>query len=130
MKTLADQGYLVSLETSGSKSTKGVDPRVKVVLDVKTPDSGAAESFLTENLNELNSLTEFKFVLCSDRDFDWSENFCRQHQIFEKYLVLYSPSYDQVTPLWLAEKILAKKSSARLQLQQHKYIWSAGTRGV
>ena len=34
------------------------------------------------------------------------------------------------SPLELAEKILEKKSSVRLHLQLHKYIWSPSTRGV
>ncbi|MEN0059118.1 MAG: 7-carboxy-7-deazaguanine synthase QueE, partial [Bdellovibrio sp.] len=59
-----------------------------------------------------------------------SEEFCRQHNLFEKFVVLYSPSYGQVSERWLAEKILQKNSSARLQLQLHKYIWSSETRGV
>lgn len=130
MSKLSDMGYKVSLETSGSKSTAGVDRRVKVILDVKTPDSGEPDSFLIENLQHLNSLTEFKFVICSERDFEWSEEFCRQHDLFGKFTVLYSPSYGQVSEKWLAEKILTKKSTARLQLQLHKYIWSADTRGV
>ena len=130
LRTLADHGYKVSLETSGSKSIQHVDPRVKIILDVKTPDSGAANSFLEENIKFSTTGTEFKFVICSEQDFDWSENFCRQHNLFEKFMILYSPSYGQVSERWLAEKILQKKSSARLQLQLHKYIWSAETRGV
>lgn len=130
MRTLCEKNYRVSLETSGSKSIKDVDPRVKIILDVKTPDSGAPESFLFENLSHASSSTEFKFVICSEEDFQWSESFCRQHDLFEKYMVLYSPSYGKVVPQWLAEKILQKKSSARLQLQLHKYIWLAETRGV
>jgi 7-carboxy-7-deazaguanine synthase len=130
MSMLCDENYIVTLETSGSKSCRAVDPRVKIILDVKTPDSGAADSFLLENLESLPSHTEFKFVISSEKDFEWSENFCRQHQIFEKYLVLYSPSFENLTPRWLAEQILKKKSPARLQLQLHKYIWSHETRGV
>lgn len=130
MKVLCDQDHLVSLETSGSKSTALVDPRVKVVLDVKTPDSGAADSFLLENLEHVNSLTEFKFVICSEKDFDWSENFCRQYDLFQNSTVLYSPSYGKVSEKWLAEKILHQNSTARLQLQLHKYIWSSCARGV
>ncbi len=130
MKQLCDQGYKLSLETSGSKNIQDVDPRVKIILDVKTPDSGAADSFLTENLLHTTSSTEFKFVVCSEKDFVWSENFCRQHNLFEKFVVLYSPSYGQVSERWLAEIILQQNSSARLQLQLHKYIWSAETRGV
>lgn len=130
MSELCNQGYIVSLETSGSKSIEKVDPRVKIILDVKTPDSGAADSFEYGNLNFLHHSVEFKFVICSENDFDWSENFCRQHGIQQKYAVLYSPSHGQIDCRWLAEKILEKKSTARLQLQLHKYIWSPETRGV
>lgn len=130
MRTLCDHGYKVSLETSGSKSVEHVDPRVKIILDVKTPDSGAADSFLMENIRFSTPSTEYKFVICSEKDFEWSEEFCRQHKLFEKFVVLYSPSYGQVSERWLAEKILQKNSSARLQLQLHKYIWSSETRGV
>lgn len=130
MEALCDRGYKVSLETSGSKSCEKVDPRVKIILDVKTPDSGASDSFNLENLRFINSQTEIKFVICSEKDLDWSENFCRQHDLFKNFVVLYSPSFGQVSERWLAEKILEKKSSARLQLQLHKYIWNADLRGV
>jgi 7-carboxy-7-deazaguanine synthase len=130
MSALCDQGYLVSLETSGSKSIQKVDPRVKIILDVKTPDSGAEDSFLLENLEYLHSSTEFKFVICSEKDFEWSEHFCSQYGLNKKFTILYSPSYGQVTEQWLAEKILQKNSTARLQLQLHKYIWNPTTRGV
>lgn len=130
MTDLCDRGYKVSLETSGSKSIQSVDARVKIILDVKTPESGAADSFLLENLQFVNSETEFKFVICSEKDFDWSENFCRQYDLFGKFTVLYSPSFAQVSERWLAEKILQNNSTARLQLQLHKYIWSSETRGV
>jgi 7-carboxy-7-deazaguanine synthase len=130
LKNLCDLGFIVSLETSGSKSCEGVDPRVKIVLDVKTPDSGAAESFNFLNFSLVNSNTEYKFVICSEKDFEWSETFCRQHDIFEKFTVLYSPSHGKIDAKWLSEIILQKKSTARLHLQQHKYIWSPETRGV
>lgn len=130
MSQLCDLGYTVSLETSGGKDISGVDPRVVIILDVKTPDSGAADSFVHENLSHLTPKTEFKFVICSVKDFAWAEDFCRQHDLFEKYTVLYSPSFEEIHPRWLAENILSKKSSARLQLQLHKYIWSPEKRGV
>lgn len=130
MTALCDLGYKVSLETSGSKSTKSVDPRVKVILDVKTPASGEGNSFLIENLLYISESTEIKFVICNETDFEWSENFCRQHDLFQKCSVLYSPSYGQISSQWLAENILQKNSTARLQLQLHKYIWSAEKRGV
>ncbi|WP_232468904.1 radical SAM protein [Bdellovibrio bacteriovorus] len=66
MKTLCDKGYLVSLETSGSKSVEQVDPRVKIILDVKTPDSGAADSFVMANIGFSTPSTEYKFVIKRD----------------------------------------------------------------
>lgn len=130
MTSLCDLGYTVSLETSGSKSIAQVDPRVKIILDVKTPDSGAANSFFMENLRWVNPSTEFKFVICSEKDFDWSEEFCSQHDLFEKFTILYSPSFETMKESELAKLLLDKKSQARLQLQLHKYIWSPELRGV
>lgn len=127
---LCDLGHKVSLETSGSKSIELVDPRVKVILDVKTPDSGAPDSFLLKNIDFSNENTEYKFVISTLNDFDWAEQFCRQHELLKKFTVLYSPSHGQVSELWLAENILLKKSKARLHLQLHKYIWLPTTRGV
>jgi 7-carboxy-7-deazaguanine synthase len=130
MTDLCDEGYYVSLETSGSLDCKEVDPRVKKVIDVKTPDSGAPGTFCEANLKLAEVNTEFKFVICSEKDFEWAQNFARQNQLFETSSVLFSPSFGCVEEKWLAEKILSTKSPARLQLQLHKYIWSPHTRGV
>ena len=75
-------------------------------------------------------MTEYKFVIGSEKDFDWSENFAHENNLFEKSNVFYSPSFNIVEPKWLAERILKSKSQARMQLQIHKYIWSAEARGV
>ena len=40
MKLLADNGFEVLLETSGSLSIKNIDPKVKIIMDLKTPSSG------------------------------------------------------------------------------------------
>lgn len=130
MRELCDLGYKVSLETSGSISCAEVDPRVKKIIDVKTPDSGAADSFYLGNLDFVDAHTEYKFVICSEKDFEWAENFAHTHGLFEKSNVLYSPSFQKIEEKWLAKKILDESSSARLQLQLHKYIWSPHTRGV
>jgi 7-carboxy-7-deazaguanine synthase len=130
MTQLCDLGFNVSLETSGSLSCEKVDPRVKKIIDVKTPESGAANSFVNENLNLATPNDEFKFVINSERDFDWSENFVREHKLADRHMVLYSPSFGKIDESWLAKKILENHSKARLQLQLHKYIWSEQTRGV
>jgi 7-carboxy-7-deazaguanine synthase len=130
MQKLCDMDYKVSLETSGDISCAKVDSRVLKVVDIKTPDSGEGGRFHSENLSLPPVNTEFKFVICSEKDFDWAEKFSRENHLFEKNLVLYSPSYGVVDENWLAKKILSEGSSARLQLQLHKYIWSPTQRGV
>lgn len=130
MTLLCDRGYKVSLETSGDKDCAKVDPRVKKIIDVKTPDSGEPQAFDPENLKYADMETEFKFVICSEKDFAWAEDFSSQKELFKKSNVLYSPSFKSVNERWLAERILSSQSHARLQLQMHKYIWPPNTRGV
>jgi 7-carboxy-7-deazaguanine synthase len=130
LKRLCDLGLKVSLETSGSIDCTPVDPRVKKIIDVKTPDSGEQKSFHPANLGFADVNTEYKFVICSEADFDWAENFSISNRLFEKTNVLYSPAFRRISENWLAKKILSENSSARLQLQLHKYIWSPHSRGV
>lgn len=130
MTELCDRGYFVSLETSGSIDCEHVDARVKKIIDVKTPDSGEGNTFNPSNLRFADRNTEFKFVICSEADFEWSLRFAREHQLYERSNVLFSPSFNQIEEKWLAKKILSESPSARLQLQLHKYIWSAHVRGV
>ncbi len=130
MSRLCDLNYHVSLETSGDKPCGAVDPRVKKIIDVKTPDSGEPDCFHLDNLRFADRETEFKFVICSERDFTWAEKFALENKLFEKSNVLYSPSFKNLEARWLAEKILVEKSKARMQVQLHKYIWSPDARGV
>lgn len=130
VRELCDRGYFVSMETSGDISCVGLDSRLRKIIDIKTPDSGEFGRFDSENLKLENDNVEFKFVICSERDFEWAENFSRENNLFKNFNVLYSPSFGQTEPRWLAEEILRHKSSARLQLQLHKYIWSPQQRGV
>ncbi len=130
MTRLCDLGYQVSLETSGDKDCAQVDPRVKKVIDIKTPDSGAPGAFCEANLKFIDTHTEFKFVICSENDFAWAQQFAKKNNLFEKSNVLYSPSFKMVDERWLAEKILENDSRARMQLQLHKYIWPSDARGV
>jgi hypothetical protein len=44
--------------------------------------------------------------------------------------VLLSPVHGQLDPAALAEWMLEDRLPARLQLQMHKQIWGADTRGV
>ena len=134
LKQLCELGYIVSLETSGDLSTAQIDPRVKKVIDIKTPSSGAYKGLHQDNFphpkKTISVKDGYKFVICDEDDFYWAEEFCNKHSLFESNCVLYSPSHEGLAAQWLANKILNKKSKARLQLQLHKYIRSSSKHGV
>lgn len=130
MSQLCDLGYHVSIETSGDLPCTEIDSRVHKVIDIKTPDSGEPGRFDLNNLKLDGPKTEYKFVICSEADFVWAENFCKTHNISQNTNIFYSPSHGQIQPIWLAGEILKAGSNARLQLQLHKYIWSESQRGV
>ena len=72
MTALVDEGFSVSLETSGALSVEQVDPRVVKVLDIKTPDSAEVHRNLWENIAHLQPQDQIKFVVCSRKDYDWA----------------------------------------------------------
>jgi 7-carboxy-7-deazaguanine synthase len=130
MTRLADAGKTVLLETSGAIDTSAVDPRVRIILDVKTPGSGEIAANEWGNLRRLKSTDEVKFVVCNRADFDWSADVIRTHGLCEVCPVLVSAAYGQVNPTELAAWILESRLPIRLQLQQHKILWDPTARGV
>jgi 7-carboxy-7-deazaguanine synthase len=123
LRRLCDEGFDVSLETSGAMDVGAVDARVARVIDVKTPDSGEAARNRLENFPLLTAHDQLKFVICSRADYDWSRAFIDQHRLGEKCQILFSPSYAQMSPTTLADWILADRLSVRFQLQLHKILW-------
>ncbi|MDR3620745.1 MAG: radical SAM protein [Paludisphaera borealis] len=130
MARLADQGRTVLLETSGAVDTSLVDPRVRVILDLKTPGSGELAANVWSNLDRLKPIDEVKFVLCSRDDFDWAVDVVRRHDLTRRCPVLFSAVFGQVNPTDLAAWILESRLPVRLQLQQHKILWDPKARGV
>jgi 7-carboxy-7-deazaguanine synthase len=120
---LCDAGYNVSLETGGARDIDAVDPRVSVILDIKTPESGELQNYRWENLQHLKPSDEVKFVLCSRADYEWAKQTLGEHQIADKCSVLFSPVYQQVNPTELAEWILQDQLPVRMQIQLHKLLW-------
>ena len=124
LELLCDQGYRVSLETSGALSTKEVDSRVVKIVDFKTPASGEMSRNLYENVNYLQSQDEVKFVICDRQDYDWCCMQIDHLKLRETGAeILFSPSQGQLSPKELAGWILADKLNVRMQLQTHKIIW-------
>jgi len=120
---LCDAGYSVSLETSGAMDISKVDERVARVIDIKTPGSGEVERNRLENLDQLRSGDQLKFVICDRADFEWASRFVNERDLHERSAVLFSPSYGQVEPRDLAEWILNARLPVRFQVQLHKFLW-------
>jgi 7-carboxy-7-deazaguanine synthase len=130
MSRLADAGHTVLLETSGARDISAVDRRVHVIMDLKCPDSGEADANLWSNLDHLKPSDEIKFVIASAGDFRWAERTVRDHRLAERFGVLVSPVFGNVTPRELAEWVLASGLNVRMQVQLHKQIWEPDARGV
>jgi 7-carboxy-7-deazaguanine synthase len=126
---LCDEGLEVLLETSGGVSTKQVDPRVRVILDVKTPGSGELERNVWANLERLRPHDEVKLVLCSDEDYAFARQLVLEKKLHERCAVLFSPEAEGMDKAKLAEQIVRDRLPVRMQLQLHKVIWGE-KRGV
>jgi len=131
MERLIELDYECSIETSGDLDCAQVPVEVAKIIDVKTPDSGEPDAFCMKNLHFVNDpTTEFKFVICSERDFDWALDFAAKHQMYQKAQILFSPCHEQISTEWLAKKILDSGQKIRLQIQLHKVIWPTTTKGI
>ena len=123
LTSLCDAGLRVSLETSGAMSLSGVDPRVVLVVDVKTPASGEESRNLYAQLQQLQPKDLVKFVICSREDYEWSRAKLAELQLAARCTVLFSPSHEQLPPGQLADWLLADHLPVRFQIQLHKYLW-------
>lgn len=120
---LADQGYSVSLETSGAIDVSVVDSRVSKVMDLKTPSSDEMDKNLWSNLEHLTPRDQVKFVIADERDYEWSVDVLNQNKLSQRAEVLFSPVYGEMDPRMLAEWILRDRLPVRFQLQLHKILW-------
>ncbi|HIP53119.1 MAG TPA: 7-carboxy-7-deazaguanine synthase QueE [Chromatiales bacterium] len=120
---LCDEGHQVSLETSGAIDLGGVDPRVAVVMDLKTPASGEMEKNVESNIERLGEGDQIKFVICDREDYLWSVDKVRELALADRCTVLFSPAHSELTPRDLAEWILEDRLPVRFQIQLHKLLW-------
>ncbi|HCO59020.1 MAG TPA: 7-carboxy-7-deazaguanine synthase QueE [Porticoccaceae bacterium] len=124
LTALCDGGYRVSLETSGALPTGDVDPRVAVILDIKTPGSGEVARNHWDNIKHLKPGDEVKFVICDRTDYEWARLQLDQHNLTgRKVEVLFSPSHGQIEARALADWVIEDRLPVRMQLQLHKQLW-------
>lgn len=123
LERLCDEGFHVSLETSGAMDIARADRRVSRVMDIKTPGSREESSNRWENLAELTPNDQVKFVICSRPDYEWAREQVLLHDLPAYCEVLFSPAWGLVDPAELAGWILEDRLPVRFQLQLHKLLW-------
>jgi 7-carboxy-7-deazaguanine synthase len=123
MTVLVNEGYRVSLETSGAIDVSGVDARVVKVMDLKTPSSAEISKNLYQNIDFLTPADQVKFVIGTDEDYEWSKEILTKYQLPTRCQVLFSPVMGEQNPAELAEKILQDRLPVRFQIQLHKILW-------
>ena len=127
---LCDEGYTVLVETSGAIDIAPLDPRARVILDVKCPGSGMMDRMHWPNVTRLTSKDEAKFVIKDRADYIWASGIVAQYELGRRAHVLFSPVFGVLEPKQLAEWVLADRLPVRFQLQVHKLIWDPDMRGV
>lgn len=130
MKELCELGYEVLIETGGSISIKDIDPRVKIIMDLKCPSSGMDQKNLYENIQYLKPTDELKFVIGNREDYEWTLKLLNKHNLYGKCEILFSVVFGKLESVELVNWILEDKLEVRFQLQMHKYIWHPETKGV
>ena len=104
-------------------------------LAAALPDTAA---MLERKLMEyLKKEDEIKFVITSDSDYEWAKTIVEMGLPTDE--ILFSPAFiakgspgtfEGIEPKTLAELILKDQLPVRFQLQLHKLLWGADTKGV
>ena len=135
---LNSKNYQVSIETHGEVSIQEASRKARIIMDFKTPGSGMCRGNFEKNFPYLKKSDEVKFVITSKEDYEWSKIWvqsgkipCDEILFSPALLALNAPGkYEGVEPRWLADQILKDHLPVRFQLQLHKQLWGADTKGV
>ena len=132
IERLCSEGFEVLVETGGYVSTEDVDPRAKIILDVKCPASGEEARNHWPNLERLRAdIDEVKFVIANFTDWAYALDIIQRYELSKRArAVLISPAWDTVDLKEMAEWVSTSGLNIRMQLQLHKYIWGPEVRGV
>ncbi|MGH9871776.1 MAG: radical SAM protein [Pyrinomonadaceae bacterium] len=132
IEQLCSEGFEVLVETGGFVSTQGLDPRARIILDVKCPASGESDRNHWPNLERLRAdKDEVKFVIMNFEDWKYALEIIERYELDHRAkAVLVSPAWDAVDLKNMADWISASGLDIRMQLQLHKYIWGPEARGV
>jgi 7-carboxy-7-deazaguanine synthase len=129
-RELLARGKTVLVETSGAYDISILPGGVHRIMDLKCPASGECDSNDWDNIDRLRSGDEVKFVIADRDDYDWAREIVVRHDLTSRVPVSFSPVWESLEPVRLADWILADALGVRLQLQLHKILWPGVERGI
>ncbi len=125
---LIEKGYLVTLETNGSKSIEPLQcsSNLMISLDIKCPSSGESGKMNFLNIVLLSPNDQLKFIIADRKDYDYAKEILKKHRPLCNIVM---------TPVGgrglkeLADWALEDGLGVRVLPQLHKIIWG-DQRGV
>jgi 7-carboxy-7-deazaguanine synthase len=121
---LRDTEYDILVETNGNESIKpliGPNPKLHIIMDIKTPSSGEHTKLNKENLSLLNPWDEVKMICSNAEDLAYAKKMLNDYK-------LPNPA---IHPVWngdikytqeMAMTIIEEKLPVRLGIQLHKLL--------
>jgi 7-carboxy-7-deazaguanine synthase len=119
---LLELGYLVTLETNGSRSLEKLacSEALMISMDIKCPGSGQSGKMDFNNIELLGPTDQLKFIISDREDYDYARKIIKD----------YTPGCPVVmTPVWgfeigkIIEWVLRHKLEVRVLPQLHKLVW-------
>ena len=127
---LCQEGLDVLVETSGAIPFAQLDPRARIIADLKCPASNESHRNLWDALAKLRVQDELKIVVADRADFDWALAQLPLRLAGLPATVLWSAAHGELDAADLAAWVLATRAPGRLKVQLHKVLWPTAIRGV
>lgn len=119
---LLDLGYLVTLETNGSRSLEKLacSEALMISMDIKCPGSGQADKMDMSNLELLGPTDQLKFVISDRNDYEYAREIIKEHS--PVCAVVMTP-VGGVALSEIIKWVLKDKLDVRVLPQLHKLVW-------
>lgn len=122
MRTLADDGFSVTVETSGALPIDELPriPGITISMDIKCPSSGMQDRMKFENLGLLRLWDQVKFVIADRTDYEYAKKVIDERNTAAT--VVFQPEGGREM-LPLVDWVLQDGLNVRVLPQLHKIIW-------
>ena len=119
---LVEQGYLVTLETNGSRSIEPLQcsNSLMISMDVKCPGSGEHLKMMLSNIEMLSPNDQIKFIVADRADYEYAVGVLKEHGPVCNIVMTPVDGRDMKE---LADWVLEDGLSVRALPQLHKLIW-------